>query len=59
MPIPELERRRVERALENFCERVPVHIRRELMFEYRFRGDAVTLQSAVPIFRIERGTPST
>lgn len=43
MPIPELERRRVERALETFCERVPLHIRPELTYEYRFRGNAVTL----------------
>jgi hypothetical protein len=41
MPIPELEQARVERALDKFCDRVPVAIRPELAYEYRFRGNAV------------------
>jgi len=48
MPIPELERRRVERALETFCERVPLHIRPELTYEDWFRGKAVTLLDRRP-----------
>ena len=51
MPIPELERRRVERALDRFCERVPPHVRPELMYEYRFRGNAVTLMERRPHFQ--------
>ncbi len=43
MPIPELERHKVERALTAFCDRVPLHGRSQLAYEYRFRGNAVTL----------------
>jgi Protein of unknown function (DUF3024) len=51
MPIPELERRRVERALDAFCDRVPLRVRPELTYEYRFRGNAVMLLERRPHFQ--------
>jgi hypothetical protein len=51
MPIPELERRRVERALDKFCDRVPPAIRPELTYEYQFRGNAVVLLERRPHFQ--------
>ncbi|HEU4561744.1 MAG TPA: DUF3024 domain-containing protein [Longimicrobium sp.] len=51
MPIPDLERRRVERALDQFCERVPAEIRHLLQYEYRFNGNAVILVERRPSFR--------
>ncbi len=51
MPIPELERRRVERALDRFGERVPPEIRDKLSYEYRFSGNAVLLIERRPSFR--------
>ena len=42
--LPEVERRRIERTLERYCEvRVPAHLRGELQVGYRIRGTAVTL----------------
>ena len=43
MPIPELELVRVRRALDRFCDRIPVHVRSELTNLYRLKGHAVTL----------------
>lgn len=51
MPTPELERRRVERALDTFCGRVPLAIRAQLTYEYRFRGNAVVLHERRPHFQ--------
>jgi Protein of unknown function (DUF3024) len=51
MPIPELERRHVERALDRFRERVPVEIRDKLWYEYRFDRNAVVLFERRPSFR--------
>jgi hypothetical protein len=51
MAIPELERRRVERALDRFCERVPPAIRSKLTYEYQFRGNAVFLAERRPHFQ--------
>jgi hypothetical protein len=51
MPIPELERRRVEKALEQFCERVPPAIRHLLTYRYHFRGTAVLLAERRPHFQ--------
>ncbi len=51
MPIPELERRRVERALDKFCERVPPEIRDQLRYEYSFSGNAVVLAELRPARR--------
>lgn len=51
MPVPEFERRRVERALDEFCDRVPPEIRAELAYEYRFRGNSVLLLERRPHFR--------
>lgn len=51
MPIPELERARVERILDKFCERVPSAIRSELAYEYRFRGSTVVLLERRPHFQ--------
>ena len=49
MPIPELERARVERALDKFCDRVPATICSELTYEYRCRDNTVVLRR--PHFR--------
>lgn len=54
MPIPELEQARVERALAKFCDRVPPGARAELVYEYRFSGNAVVLVERRPHFQ-ERG----
>jgi hypothetical protein len=51
MPIPELERRRVERVLDKFCESVRPEIRDKLRYEYRFSGNAVLLVERRPAFR--------
>ena len=51
MPVPEFERRRVERALDKFCDRVPPQIRVELAYEYRFRGNSVLLLERRPHFQ--------
>ena len=50
MAIPELERTRVERALEKFCNRVPEAIRSKLTYEYRFQGNTVVLFERRPHF---------
>jgi hypothetical protein len=50
MPIPELERTRVSRALEKFRSRVPEAIRPKLTYEYRFQGNAVVLVERRPDF---------
>lgn len=36
MPIPELELARVKRALDKFCDRIPMHVRADLTNLYRF-----------------------
>jgi hypothetical protein len=51
MAIPQLELARVERALYKFCDRVPPAVRVELMYEYRFRGNAVVLLERRPHFQ--------
>jgi hypothetical protein len=51
MPIPDLERARVGRALDKFCDRVPAAIRSELKYEYRIRGNTVVLVERRPHFR--------
>jgi hypothetical protein len=50
MAIPQLERARVERALDKFCDRVPPAIRNQLSYEYRFRGNQVLLIERRPEF---------
>lgn len=51
MPIPELELARVKRALDKFCDRIPVHVRAELTNLYRFKGNSVILIERRPYFR--------
>lgn len=51
MPIPELERARVERALDKFCDRVPEAMRSKLAYQYRFRGHSVVLLERRPHFQ--------
>lgn len=51
MPIPELERTRVQQALDRFAERVPAEIRHQLRYEHRFKGNAVLLLELRPSFR--------
>lgn len=57
MPIPELEQARVSRALDEFCQRIPMHVRPELTHLYRFEGDAVTLIERRPHFQ-DRANPT-
>jgi len=49
--IPELEQMRAESALRKFCERVPPHVRAQIAYEYRFRGNAVVLYERRPDFQ--------
>ena len=51
MPIPELELARVKRALDRFCDRIPLHVRPELTNLYRFKGNSVVLIERRPYFR--------
>jgi hypothetical protein len=48
MPIPDLERKRVEDLLVNFCDRIPAHIRPKLTNEFVFKGNAVELYERRP-----------
>ena len=57
MPIPELELARVKRALDKFCDRIPLHVRQELTNLYRFKGNSVILIERRPYF-LDRVTPS-
>lgn len=51
MAIPELERARVTRALEHFCDSVPLEVRPQLTYAYRFRGNAVVLLERRPHYQ--------
>lgn len=51
MPIPELEQARVRGALDEFCQRIPMHVRPELTNLYRFKGNSVTLIERRPDFQ--------
>jgi Protein of unknown function (DUF3024) len=51
MPIPELEKARVARLLDKFSERVPVAVRPELTYVYRFEGNTVLLSERRPHFK--------
>lgn len=68
--LPELTRRRVERVLEAFCERIPHRVRHQLRNTYRIEGNTVTVVEQrvayndphtwidIPFAQFER-TPST
>lgn len=52
MPIPELERRRVEQLLSKFCEeRVPTHVRHKVRLLFRFTGNTALLIERRPHFQ--------
>ncbi len=52
MPIPELELARVKRALDKFCDRIPMHVRADLTnLYYRFKNNSVILIERRPYFR--------
>ena len=51
MPIPELEVARVMRLLDKFCDRVPVAVRSELAYVYRFEGNTVLLSERRPHYK--------
>ena len=51
MPIPELELARVTRALDKFCDRIPMHVRADLTNLYRLEGNSVILIERRPYFR--------
>jgi hypothetical protein len=41
----------VKKALDMFCDRVPPHARDQIVYEYRFRGNAVTVYERRPPWR--------
>ena len=43
MAIPELEKKRTVARLDKFCERVPLHVRDQLSYHWKVRGDQITL----------------
>ncbi len=52
MPIPALEKRRVEHLLSEFCDkRVPVHVRHNVRLFFRFAGHSVVLIERRPHFQ--------
>ena len=51
MPIPELELARLKRALDKFCDRIPMPVRAELTNLYRFEGNSVILIERRPYSR--------
>ena len=51
MAIPELEHERVTRALRRFCDRVPVEIRHQLLYDFRFARSGVELLERRPHFQ--------
>lgn len=51
LAIPELELARVEKRLEAFCDRVPPHVRDQLWYDWRVRGNQVTLSERRPAWR--------
>ena len=55
MAIPELEKRRAGERLDRFCERVPTHLRDQLSYHWKVRGDRITLFERRPTWRGEPG----
>jgi hypothetical protein len=45
-----LDRKRIEKALVEYCERVPVHVRHKLRHGFEFTGSAVVLFETRPVF---------
>ena len=44
MPLPEFTRKLIETKLTKYCEqRMPPHVRDQVRFDYRIRGNHVTL----------------
>jgi hypothetical protein len=48
LAIPETEMARVRRRLELFCDRVPPHARGKVWYDWRVRGNQVTLAEKRP-----------
>ncbi|MDT8369735.1 MAG: DUF3024 domain-containing protein [Longimicrobiales bacterium] len=48
MAIPDTEMARVEKALEAFRDRVPPHVRDKVWYDWRVRGNQVTLAEKRP-----------
>lgn len=48
MAIPELEMARVRKRLQVFCDRVPPHARDKVWYDWRVRGNQVTLAEIRP-----------
>ena len=46
--IPELEMARVRKRLQVFCDRVPPHARDQVWYDWRVRGNQVTLSEQRP-----------
>jgi len=55
MAIPDLEHRRAVARLDQFCHRVPPHIRDELSYHWRVRGNQITLFEQRPVWRGKPG----
>jgi hypothetical protein len=53
--IPELEQKRATTRLGKFCERVPSHIRDQLSYHWKIRGNQITLLERRPAWRGEPG----
>jgi hypothetical protein len=51
MAIPELEKERVSRSLERFCDKVPKHVRDRLTHHFRFVRSDVELYARRPAYR--------
>lgn len=51
MAIPELEQKRAAVRLDEFCERVPSHIRDQLSYHWKVRGNQITLFERRPAWR--------
>jgi hypothetical protein len=55
MAIPELELKRAGNRLDAFCERVPPHVRSELSYFWRVRGNQITLVEKRPAWKGKPG----
>jgi hypothetical protein len=53
--IPELEQKRAGAWLARFCERVPSHIRDQLSYHWKVRGNQITLFERRPVWRGKPG----
>ena len=55
MAIPELEQKRAAVRLDKFCDRVPSHIRDQLAYHWKVRGNQLTLFERRPAWHGKSG----